>query len=723
MVAERRRSARIASLFANFDPLDYDTAPATTNDSDTDPGSDSSTLSEIEESDEIDLDSDHSRPIKRRKIAGGKVASRVVTKKATVKTVTAKAETGKTKASATVTSVTSTSTTTTTTTLTATKTKPKATAASVQALITQIFNSPLSQGHEVPCLTSHPHLLTYHNPLLLSSSTARANRDALLTWFDSVSSSRQMPWRKPWIDTTSLFSSSSAAADDLKETVSQRAYEVLLSETMLQQTRVSTVIAYYNKWLAALPTMQSLAAAQPEEVLSLWKGLGYYSRATRLHSLAQMVCPPSKQGGYDGLLPATVDKLTKLPGVGRYTAGAVACIVYGRAEPMVDGNVIRVLARQLGIRGDVKSKEVLEVVWEAAKRLVEAVVEDGTDVVEEERKGKKPPVSDRPGRWGQGLMELGATVCLPGPAKPKCGLCPVKESCRAYQEGLEIAAQKGLILGQKVARVKKEEEAGKLVDIEDACTLCPPPEAGDLEESATGDGGQEKKRKKGGVSAFFDKFKATGTRSKKPTTGSSDLEELSSAAMEIITSHCSRYPYAQPKTKKLREEGCLVIAIRRPSDMRYLIHKRPAKGLLAGMWELPSHTLPADPSWNDGSMTHHQKMDKVRMVIREVLKEMGIGTFGVRYWGKKEEELGTIPWTFSHFKLAMHVWAVDLIEGDNVAGEGEEDSDAKTKRWATVKEIEEENMGTGMKKCWELVKGSAHLAVDTKKTPGAGILK
>ncbi|KAK3343304.1 DNA glycosylase [Neurospora tetraspora] len=700
MVETRRRSARIAD--AKFDPLEYHTAP-TNADSDPNPDSDSSALSDIDES---EFDSD-ARPSKRRKTASGQ-ASRAVrkTRSTTVKTVTTKTVTTRTKASATTTARTSTSITATLTTTT--KAKPKSTAASIQALITQLFDGALPQKHELPCLPSNPHSLTYHNPLLFSSSTARTTRDALLTWFDSVSSDRQMPWRKPWIDTTSLLSSASACPQDLREAVAQRAYEVLLSETMLQQTRVSTVIPYYNKWLAALPTMQSLAAAQPEEVLSLWKGLGYYSRATRLHSLAQLVCPPCSQGGYDGLLPHTVAKLMQLPGVGRYTAGAVASIVYGRAEPMVDGNVIRVLARQLGIRGDVKSKKVLEVVWEAAKHLVEAAAWDGTDATDEERKGKEPQVSDRPGRWGQGLMELGATVCLPGPAKPKCGLCPIKETCRAYQEGVEIATQKGLLPGRKVTETKKGMGAGEMVDIEDSCTLCPPPEAEDLEKSAAEDKPDEKKgKKKGGVSAFFDKFKGPGTHRKKEVEDDSDSTGPSLAAMEVITSHCSKYPYTKPKTKKLREEECLVVSIRRQSDGCYLIHKRPAKGLLAGMWELPSHTLPADSTWNDEPST--KKMNKVRMVLKEVLKEMGVRQWRVRYWEKEDEELGTVPWTFSHFKLMMHVWAVDLVEGGDVGGE-RGGGDAKMKRWATVEEIEGENMGTGMKKCWELVKGSRDLA-------------
>ncbi|KAK3492037.1 uncharacterized protein B0T23DRAFT_441368, partial [Neurospora hispaniola] len=625
MVQTRRRSARIAD--AKVDPLGHYTAPEHA-----DSDSDSSALSDIDES---EFDSDV-RPTKRRNTAGGQ-ASRAdrKTRSTTVKTVTTKTVTTRTKASATTTASTS---TLTTTTIEATTAKPKATATSIKALVAQLFDCPLPQGNEPPCHPSHPHPLTYHNPLLVSSPTARTYRDALLTWFDSVSSSRQMPWRKPWIDTTSLVSSSSSGVSpqELKEIVAQRAYEVLLSETMLQQTRVSTVIAYYNKWLAALPTMQSLAAAQPEEVLSLWKGLGYYSRATRLHALAQLVCPPPEEGG-----------------------------------------------------GDVKSKEVLEVVWEAAKRLVEAVAWDGTDATEEEREGKEPPVSDRPGRWGQGLMELGATVCLPGPAKPKCGLCPVKETCRAYQEGVEIATQKGLMPGRKATARKR------VVDIEDSCTLCPPPEA---EESGKqeSDVGTKKRKKQGEVSAFFDEFIASGTRRKKEAAEDSDPAEPSSAAMEIIASHCSKYPYTKAKTKKLREEECLVVAIRRPSDGRYLIHKRPAKGLLAGMWELPSHTLPADLTWNNEPGT--KKMKKVHMFLKEILEEVG-----VRSWRENEEELGTVPWTFSHFKLAMHVWAVDLVEGDEVGSERGE-GNAKMKRWATIEEIEGENMGTGMKKCWELVK-------------------
>ncbi|KAK3401344.1 DNA glycosylase [Sordaria brevicollis] len=706
MIEQRRRSARIASKSSNldFDPLEYYTAPAATTTSDLEDAAgtgsdDSSALSDLdvgEGSDESEFDSESDgRASKRQKIsAGGKHGSRVVKK--TSSTVAKRqhlnlhhngCHNGKSE----------------------TKGYSRLNSGARQPNL----RNPALWGTKPPMPPIQSPPLNLPQPLLLSSPTALATRDALLTWFDSVSSSRRMPWRKPWIDTTSLLSSSSSSSsttcpDQLRETISQRAYEVLLSETMLQQTRVSTVIAYYNKWLAALPTIQSLAAAKPEEVLSLWKGLGYYSRATRLHSLAQMVCPPSRKGGYDGLLPATVDKLMKLPGVGRYTAGAVACIVYGRAEPMVDGNVIRVLARQLGIRGDVKSKEVLEVVWEAARRLVEVVAWDGTDGAEEKREGKEPPVSDRPGRWGQGLMELGATVCLGGPAKPKCGVCPIKETCRAYEEGVGIATKKGLMTG-----AKKENVTGRVVDIEDCCTLCPPPEEEESDKKASIAG--PKKRKKGDVSGFFDKFKASSTRRKPEPTDDSDTMELSAAAMEVITTHCSIYPYAQPKTKKLREEECLVIAIRRPSDMRYLIHQRPAKGLLAGMWELPSHTLPADSSWTDESMTSQQRMDKVFMVLWKVLQEVGIGTFGSRYWYTTGEEeapgtpgasgLGTVPWTFSHFKLSMHVWAFDIIEGELVPGY----MAATGKRWATVEEIDRENMGTGMKKCWQLVKERADL--------------
>ncbi|KAK5635289.1 hypothetical protein RRF57_011001 [Xylaria bambusicola] len=195
-------------------------------------------------------------------------------------------------------------------------------------------------------LPARVHNIDYHRPLLLIS---RKGRKDLLNWFDGISTKRSMPWRQPWVDPRIY-------ADDpslLRQKLEKRAYEVWISEIMLQQTRVAVVIDYWNRWMAKWPTIHELAAATSDDVLAAWRGLGYYSRATRIHEAAKLVC---KDPETNGLLPSSVDTLVaNVPGVGRYTAGAISAIVFGKAAPMVDGNVLRVLSRQLGLLGDVKT--------------------------------------------------------------------------------------------------------------------------------------------------------------------------------------------------------------------------------------------------------------------------------------------------------------------------------------------------------------------------------
>jgi len=188
-------------------------------------------------------------------------------------------------------------------------------------------------------------------------------------------------------------------------------YAIWLSETMLQQTRVETVIPYYERFLAQMPTVQSLAEAPLDQVLTLWSGLGYYRRARMLHAAARRVVRD-----HGARLPEAPQQLLALEGVGRYTAGAVASIAYGRREALVDGNVARVIARLYAIRGDVKAGEGSARVWAIAGRLV-------------------AQVPDPPGDWNQALMELGATVCTP--RDPSCEACPVAGACQARALGLE----------------------------------------------------------------------------------------------------------------------------------------------------------------------------------------------------------------------------------------------------------------------------------------------
>ncbi len=185
------------------------------------------------------------------------------------------------------------------------------------------------------------------------------------------------------------------------------AYAVWVSEIMLQQTRVATVIPYYERWLAAFPTVEALAEASLDDILAEWSGLGYYSRARNLHRGAAEVV-----ARYDGRVPSETDELRSLPGVGRYTAGAIASIAFGKREPVVDGNVMRVLARVYEIDRDVKATATQSELWKLAGAMVPARA---------------------PGDFNQGMMELGATVCVP--RNPTCPVCPLEKVCRARASG------------------------------------------------------------------------------------------------------------------------------------------------------------------------------------------------------------------------------------------------------------------------------------------------
>ncbi|GJC81407.1 adenine DNA glycosylase [Colletotrichum liriopes] len=536
---------------------------------------------------------------------------------------------------------------------------------------------PSGQATRDPCSPpSRTHAAAYHRPLLLDGRPGRDGRDALLAWFDSTSTTRGMPWRKAWIDPRDP-----PDAAGLRTALEKRAYEVWISEIMLQQTRVAVVIDYWNRWMARWPTIQDLAAAEPEDVLSAWRGLGYYSRATRIHEAAKLVV---KDPTWKGLMPDDTAELeAKVPGVGRYTAGAISAIVFGRAAPMVDGNVLRVLSRQLGVFGNAKTdKAVIDLLWAAADALVKAVALDGPS--NQGAEGEEPPTSDRPGRWGQALMELGSTLCTP---KPNCGECPVTSTCRAYAEGLVAAA--------------KPKKAAKVEDIEDLCSICEPFEEAAEEAAASGDDSDAdapkpaKGAKKGTksrpvakqatLSAFF-----SSKTAKKEEPPSPKRPAVDAKMLETIADHAKRFPLKAVK-KAVREEEALICAVRR-ADGRFLIHRRPDKGLLAGMWELPSHTLPAATS-NTASSRKRDAQGYMSGLLGDGGEKPKTNP-RVRHAG----DLGSVPWLFSHLKLTMHV---HLFE---VEGAGEYVSSHTRHRWATAVEVDEESMGTGMRKCWALVR-------------------
>lgn len=207
---------------------------------------------------------------------------------------------------------------------------------------------------------------------------------ALLAWYRR--SHRDLPWRR-----------------------TRNPYAILVSEIMLQQTQVKTVIPYFLRWLKRFPNVRALAAASERDVLKSWEGLGYYRRARLLHAAARRIVER-----HAGHFPESVEAIAALPGVGRYTLGAVGSIAFGLRLPVLDGNVIRVLCRWYGIDDDTRKTVTRKRLWALAEGLL-------------------PPEDGQAGDFNQAMMELGATVCLP--RKPMCLICPVRKGCRAFKTG------------------------------------------------------------------------------------------------------------------------------------------------------------------------------------------------------------------------------------------------------------------------------------------------
>ena len=212
----------------------------------------------------------------------------------------------------------------------------------------------------------------------------RLRRD-LLTWYGHAA--RDLPWRN-----------------------TRDPYAILVSEYMLQQTQVKTVLPYYAAFLARFPSLKALAAAEEDEVRAAWSGLGYYRRARNLQSAAQRILDE-----HNGRIPDSIDQLLDLPGVGPYTAAALASLIHGQAHAAVDGNVERVLSRL------VAERRVLSEI--APRRRLKALAQELFD-------------PEHPTLWNQAVMELGASVCAP--LKPRCGDCPWKAPCRARAKGMAL---------------------------------------------------------------------------------------------------------------------------------------------------------------------------------------------------------------------------------------------------------------------------------------------
>lgn len=187
-------------------------------------------------------------------------------------------------------------------------------------------------------------------------------------------------------------------------------YAIWVAEVMLQQTQIATVIPYYERWMARFPTVEALAGAPLDDVLKQWEGLGYYSRARNLHAAARQIVQ-----NYEGRLPRAVDKLLKLPGVGRYTAGAVASIAFDIRAPALDGNAMRVLSRLFDVEEDVTQPATRARLWQLAEEILPA---------------------ERPGDFNQAFMEFGQRVCVP--RNPRCLICPLSALCLARRRGTQL---------------------------------------------------------------------------------------------------------------------------------------------------------------------------------------------------------------------------------------------------------------------------------------------
>ena len=230
----------------------------------------------------------------------------------------------------------------------------------------------------------------------------------IMSWYDRHQ--RDLPWRR-----------------------TRDPYRILVSEIMLQQTQVDTVIPYYDRFLKRFPTVEALAGASLQQVLKVWENMGYYSRARHLHEAAKVIVAEM-----EGAIPATLEQLLGLPGIGSYTAAAVLSFAFGQSIAVVDANIRRVLCRLFAVQEPMDKKQTQERISAIATELVP-------------RKGSS--------RFNQGLMDLGATVCTT--RNPCCGICPVQKHCAAFQKGL----QEALPVTRKRAPIPhKEMTAGIIAD-------------------------------------------------------------------------------------------------------------------------------------------------------------------------------------------------------------------------------------------------------------------
>lgn len=249
---------------------------------------------------------------------------------------------------------------------------------------------------------------------MLEIDLMRKMLDPIVKWYQE--NKRELPWRK-----------------------GKNPYSIWISEIMLQQTRIEAVMGYYERFLKSLPTVKDLAEVDEEKLLKLWEGLGYYNRARNLKKAAQIV-----QEKYDGEMPKSYQELLELPGIGEYTAGAIASIAYDEQVPAVDGNVLRVVSRVVASKKDVLDAKTKKEFTEKLKKIM----------------------PNQAGDFNEGLMELGERICLPN-GEPICEQCPLQEFCLVKKENLTMNIP---VRNAKIKR-KKEQKTVLLCEFQDKIAI------------------------------------------------------------------------------------------------------------------------------------------------------------------------------------------------------------------------------------------------------------
>ncbi|WWC89496.1 A/G-specific adenine glycosylase [Kwoniella dendrophila CBS 6074] len=441
------------------------------------------------------------------------------------------------------------------------------------------------------------HDLEYHDV----EKIAEVQED-LLSWFEDCREKRGMPWRKKYDPNLTM------------EEKGQRAYEIWVSEVMLQQTQVATVIAYWKRWIEKWPTIADLAKADVEEVNAMWRGLGYYRRARSLLAGAKTVMSKSK---YKGRLPDDPVILEKeIDGVGRYTAGAICSMAYGVRTPIVDGNIHRLFTRLLALHAPQTAPTTIKFLWSSAEQLI------GTLPTDANRKGIA-------GDWNQALMELGSQVCKP--TSPDCQICPIKSSCKAYSE---------------ISKSPPEPTTS-------SCPLCSPI----------------------------------------PSSSNSSKSHIPNVTIFPMKK--------EKKASRDEEESVLVVEWKGENgDRKWLMIKRPEKGLLAGLFEPP--TTPTSSSstttkdWLQDSLTALQDYITIPSDLDQ-LKEIGEYQF-----------ISSIPHIFSHINMTYHIHHL-IIQSSSLYPLEPPSILPNTPRitvWLNQEEIVHSNIGTGVKKVWSELYGS-----------------